>query len=399
MTSFIPCSTFGRYALEQTFQSRNTYLVVQLLNVPTGVTGDRSTWTWADNWKNYVVTGAYSGTGGGLNLLTQGASPPQSLANYEEATSPWPGAYYAGDSALLYARMYNTTIFQYAFTHIAIFSMQSSTATFDPNANLIGDSLLAVQPYIPAQTLTLLNGGSSVYVYLGPADYSGLLAWTAATDFQDWVDRDELYNIDFWDTGTYTDPYPGLYSSDTSVYRQNKYPLSYFTDVYKTVLGFSAGDTAATFLAELLNVTGAEPAFEDGWSGWSTYRINRYSVASVPTTYTYASRNTSYILDIFGDNYDVDWAGEELRFTTPVEFVVNAPAGGSYTFTHIAVFANEIDTPPPDGTVYTYSNVNKFVGVIKLATAVTMTTSSTRRAYPFNFSFMYNALNTVELVP
>lgn len=396
MTSFIPCSTFGRYALEQTFQSRNTYLAVQLLYVPTSVTGDRSTWTWSNNWKNYVVTGAYSGSGGGLNLLTQGVSPPQTITEYEEATSPWPGAYYEGSDASFYARVYNSTAFQYVFTHVAIFAMQSNTATFTPAAGLLDESLVAVQPFYQAQTSLGLNSGSSFYLYLGPDDLSGIIAWTGATSFQDWVDKEEAWVINILGPQTYTQPYPSPGTSWT--YRNNKYPLAYFTDAYKTTLGFNATDSTATFLAELLNVTGAEPDFEEGWSGWSTYRINRYAVATVPTQYTYTDKELSYIIDIFGTDYDISWAGQEVRFTNPIEFIFNAPATSSYTFTHIAVFANEIDTPPPDGTAYTYTDVNKFIGVIKLTTGVTMTTTSTRRAYPFNFSFMYEADVTVEEV-
>jgi len=382
--SFIPNSTFGRYGLRQLYESRNTYLVVQLLNVPTSVSGDRSTWTWNGNWSNYVVAGAFSGTGGSLNLLSSGASPPSSITLYEEATSAFSGAYYAGEYVAdsRYLRIYNNTAFGVQFTHAAFFVMQPSAASFSSMTNL-NESLIFVRPFnTTTEGGTQIDAFSSKFFPFSRVSGFGGTSYTTADSFESWVNADKarLQNP------AYTAPYPGSFYAG---YSQNKQTSPYMADAYNTLLGVNTTNTDTTFLAELLNVTSTEPDFEEGWNGWSTYRINRYSAATVTPNITYATKQDSYVVNFGGTDYTVTWTGLQAQLATPLEFIITKPAAGSFTFTHIAVFVNEIDIPPATGTTYNYPDTDKFVGVIKLPSSVTMTTTSINRAYPFNFAFMY----------
>lgn len=390
--SFIANSTFGRYGLEQLYQSRNTNLVVQLLYVLPSVSGDRSTWTWNDNWSNYVVAGAFSGTGGSLNLLTGGASPPSSITLYEEATSAFSGAYYAGEyiADSRYVRIYNNTAFGVQFTHAAFFVMQPSAASFSSMTNL-NESLIFVRPFdTTTEGGTQIDAYGSKYFPFANEDGYGGTAFTTADSFEGWVADDEAFV-----TQPYTAPYPGSFYAG---YSQNKQTSPYMGDAYNNLLGVNTINTDTTFLAELLNVTGAEPDFEEGWSGWSTYRINRYTAATVTPNLTYTSKQHSYIIEFGGTDYEITWTGLQAQLANPLELIVNKPTAGSFTFTHIAVFANEIDIPPAAGTVYTYTDTDKLVGVIKLPSSVTMTTTSTARAYPFNFAFMYRPDPSIAVV-
>jgi len=380
--SFIPTSTFGRYGLKQLYQSRNTYLAVQLLNVPTGATGDRSTWTWASNWSNYIVAGAYSGSGGSLDLSTtippNAILPPSEITLYEEATSLFPGAYYAGEYVNdgMYVRFYNNSANTIQFTHAAFFAMQSNTASLNTASNL-NESLLLVIPYAVDETATQLTAFDYAFFPFSIEENLGGTAFSTADSFDTWVDLSED-----WLISPSSDPFP---FSGYPGYHQNKQISPYVEDAYKNLLGITPTTPATSFLAELLNVTGAEPDFEDGWNGWSTYRINRYSTATLTPQFNYTSKTKSYTYI----TYEFTWTGLQIALRNSVEFIITPPSSSSFTFTHIAVFINEASSPPPAGTTYTYTDTDKFIGVIKLPSSVTMTTSSVNRAYPFNFSFMY----------
>lgn len=387
MPTFIPNRDFGRYALERA----GAYLTVQLLDVPTTVSGDRHQWTWANNWKNYVVTGAYSGTGGSLTLYTGNVSDKTpSLTN--SATTPFAGAYYAGTKSTIYARVYNSTAFQYTFSHAAFFMRLIPETTFNVNQSDLDTYLVGVVPYNTNEVSTGLNSNKSLYYYFSADDYYGSLNVTVAKSFEDWVDQDKLLTEDFFGSGSYTGLLPSLSSANPDLYFSNKNTSAFMLDTYKNTLGISSLDPVATFLVEMLNVTGTEPGISSGWSGgWSPYRTKQYTTATVPTTYTYTDKSDSYSVDFLGDTYTFTWEATQIGFSEPVEFVVNPPASGSYTYTHLAVFANEVDTPPAAGTTYTYINNDALIGVIKVGSTVTMTTTSTPISYPFDFTFTLNA--------
>jgi hypothetical protein len=394
--SFKATSTFGRYALRQLYEGLNPYLVAQLLNVPTSVTGDRSTWTWDANWKNYAIPGAFTGTGGSLNLTSIGNTPPSEIVVYDPDTSAFAGAYYDGDYIAdnRYLRLYNNSANAVTFTHAVFFVKQPNVTTTSSLVNL-NTSLVFVRPWTTNESSTTVNAFSYLFMPFSRVYGSGGTSITVASDFQEWVQDDKNSFEDLIEYGVYQAPYPIAYDIG---YRFNDETSPYFAQAYKDIIGVSESDTVTTFFAELLNVTGAEPGFEADWSSWSTYRINRYSTASVTPQYKYETKQNSY--EIFDPALEVDllvtWTGLQISLKNYMEFIVTPPASSSYTFTHIAVFINEADSPPPAGTVYNYSNPDKFIGVIKLPSSVTMSSTSTNRAYPFNFGFMYQPVDTYE---
>jgi len=384
--SFLPTSTFGIYGLRQLQESRNIYVAAQLLYVDPSTPGDRTTWTWEANWSQYVIPGAFSGTGGSLNITTQGASPPATATLYEEATSQFPGAYteFASaypDGGFIY--MYNNSVTTYTYTHVAIFAMQGSLTNLS-NIAMAEQSLYQIT--YPVEIPSLDPTTATLDPYTG-IKFSVGSAYTLATSFSDWTARDEA-------TTTFDPPpYPVIITPSIA---RNLSTSANVLDNYKTLMGITATDTTTSFLAELLNVTGTEPDFEAGWSGWSTYRINRYSTISFVPTYTYTPRTASYTVTFDGTDYAVTTSGTEVGYSNVTEFVFTPPEAGSYTFTHIAVFANEIDTPPQQNTVYTYTDTNKFIGVIKLDSGITVSSTDPNYAFPFKFTYMYEPDQTFE---
>ena len=91
-----------------------------------------------------------------------------------------------------------------------------------------------------------------------------------------------------------------------------------------------------------------------------------------------------------GETFTITWSGESISMRDPVEFVFTAPSSGSYTYNTIAVFLNPTNLLPLQGENITYPNLDNFIGVIKLDTAMTLTAGNTARAYPFNVQFMLN---------
>jgi len=387
--SFIPSSPFGTYGLRQLLESRGTYIAVQLLNVPEAAPGDRTTWTWTTNWSQYAVAGAFSGTGGNLNISSQGASPPASIATYDPATSAWPGAYYDTDyltNGRVY--MYNGSVNTYTYTHVAVFVMQQNAATL-ASLQFTDQSLLkvgyvpnyATTPSLPA-TATLAPYNAKLFGFALP-DSGGGASLTIAEGWDSWINYYEYWDVNY---ATLSAPYPVL---STNGYNGNKETSPPFLPSYKALLGITDQDNTTSFLAELLNVTSTEPDFGDGWYSWSTYRINRYSTAAiVPTGYNYTAREYANEYVFSGVTYEDYMAGTEISYKNYTEFIFTPPAAGSFTFTHIAVFVNEAEVPPQQGSTYTYADTTKLVGVIKLPASVTMTTSSAARAYPFRFSYL-----------
>lgn len=409
MTTFIPNSSFSRHALRTALESRGAYITIQFLNVPEATPGDRSTWTWANNWGLYAIPGAYSSGLDALQLLSTGGGTGV-LELWAEATSPDPGAYYAntiyGTPLVGYT---NNGLSDITFTHVAVFTMQTDSPVTDPETALSDEFLAYVYPYNKdTEAADTLPAGERYYNFIGGALHESNFA-----SFDDWVDADEAITLDIINSGgLYT--YPYLNSSyifkigDEFVgygYYNNTQTKQYFNTLHQYLLEISGTRTNATFLAELLNVTGTEPDFDAGWSGWETYRINRYAFTAAETAYKYENKEGSWLLDLglidpelSGTYLETVWTGQQVSFLNPCEFVFTAPTSSSYTFTHIAIFINEGSSAPQQGTTYTYTDTDRFVGVIAVPSSVTMTTSSTARAYPFNLAVMYQPTSTyVEL--
>lgn len=409
MTTFIPNSTFGRHALRTAMESRGSYITIQFLNVPDSTPGDRSTWTWADNWGQYAIPGAYSSGVDALQLLSTGSGPGV-ITLWTPSDSPDPGAYY--DDTIYgspLAGYTNNGLSDITFTHVAVFTMQTDFPVTTPTVALSDDFLAFVYPYNQGtETAEVLPAGERYYNIIG-----NTLSCSNFASFADWVDADEAITLDvITGGGAYTPPYlTASYITkieDLSLgaaYYNNTETKQYFNTLHEYLQELSPTRSNTTFFAELLNVTGAEPGFDTGWTGWQSYRINRYAFATAETAYKYENKQGSWVFDLglidpaqSGTYIESIWNGQQVSFLNPCEFVFSAPDAGSYTFTHIAIFINEGTSAPQPGTSYTYTDTDRFAGVIKLASGVTMTTSSTARAYPFNFGLIYQpAVTYVEL--
>jgi hypothetical protein len=146
----------------------------------------------------------------------------------------------------------------------------------------------------------------------------------------------------------------------------------------------------------VLNVTGSEPAFDEPWSAWSTSSINRFAVASPEYEYDYSEETDTYTLSLGPSTFEVSFTSDKVHLKENVEFVVTPPSSSSFTYTHLAIFLQPDATLPVNGQPYTHTDPDTFVGVIRLAASVTMTSTSTARAYPFNLGMVYNPELTVE---
>ena len=382
--TFVPAGTFGRYALRKIFEQDNTTMAVQLLNVPTSTPGDRSTWTWQDNWSQYAISGMFTGNSGRLDLRSTATSPPSSIAVVPEADAPLAGAYYDGEYVANYRYFYigNFTGSTITYTHAAFFISQPTGSTLstlaEPNLRCIfvaADNNTETTDTIANNSYLFFPFGLSTFDYL----YGGA-AVSISSSFEDWVKAEETYIED-----GYTGVYPFIYDY-TKIYHFNTANDTFFSRVYRLLNGATA-DTAETyFLAELLNVTAAEPDFDAGWAGWSTYRIERYATSTALMKFNYENKSDSWYWEDADITFTYD--GVQMSLKSNLDFVFGAPASGSYTYTHIAIFIAETSTAPPANFEYTYADPDKFLGVIKLDSSVTMTTASTAKGYPFNLSFM-----------
>ena len=380
-------------------ENRGSYMAVQLLNVPQATPGDRSTWTWASNWKNYVVAGAFSGSTNAQSFISQGASPDVNIDLILPANQPLPGAYYDGLSYDddRYVAIYNNTGTAITYTHAAVFTNQNQQATFDPNASLLEESLAVVIPVNPeTEASATLNAFTTKLFPCSIESANGGTVIGFGPSFTTWG---ETFFIDE-PLFPYTSPAPftianslilnsALFNVVATAYFQNTPTKAYLVDTYKSILGVSNTTPTPTFLGELLNVTGSEPDFDEGWSGWSSYRINRYSMAVPEQKYQYAAEEVDGTTFLGPDEFYLSLTGTTTSLKSNTEFVFTPPASSSFTYTHIAVFVNAVSAQPANGTSYTYTDTDKFLGVIKLDSSVTLTSSSVARAYPFNLSFMF----------
>lgn len=389
--TFTPASTFGRYSLRRLFESDGTQLQAQLLNVPVSTPGDRTTWTWEDNWKNYVIPGLFTGTYGPLNMLSTGATPPSSIALYEEATMVYAGAYYDGEYySGRYTYIYNPTGAGVEFTHCALFISQPTADTAEelvsPNQRCV-----LVTAANSDETASTLPAGYYAFNTFGIFDnyFLGGATVTTDTSLQSWAEKILDTPLD--------QPYP-LITDYTKAYYINDEKTPFIEPAYKNIVGSSSSANSSYILAELLNVTGTVPAFDAPWSEWAAYRINRYATSELIFLVNYTPETATFQFVDGPDTYEVTFTATKLIPSAPADLLFTPPLSGSYTYTHVALFTDETSTPPPAGSSYTYSDPDKFLGVLTLASSVTMTTASTPRAYPVNVSFTYQPTYTVEVL-
>jgi hypothetical protein len=408
MATFVPNSTFGRKSLRRVFESEAPRVAVWLLNVPSDTVGDRNTWTWADNWKNYRVQSilAYNTSNYVITLNSQGAVPPSTIELFEDGVHVSPGAYYVDGpgaaDANQYTYIYNTGATSITFTHYAVFVQEQPFADIDyfsgPNQKRTDDYLVLVTPYDTTnEDPVTLAPGQAVYFYFN--FFAPTIVGASSSNFNGYsalVDADEAYLNDLIDeTNLYSVPNPIGYAGGNS-YNLNKNNSPFLLQSYKNLLNLSVATPAPGFLAELLDVTGSEPAFDAPWSDWATYTVNRFAVAAPAYDYKYTAEQDSYQVSFFGLTFDIAFNSDKINLDTNVEFLFNAPSSGSYTYTHVAIFLQPSVSLPIQNAAYTHADPDTFVGVIRLAAPVTMTTSSTARAYPFNLGLVYNPELTVE---
>jgi hypothetical protein len=410
MVTFVPNSTFGRKTLRRVFESEAPGVSAWLLNVPSDTVGDRNTWTWADNWKNYRIESQYAYTTNGsvITLNSQSAVPPSTIELFEDGVNVSPGAYYVegpgADNNNQYTYVYNTGTETITFTHYAVFVQEQpfSSLTYyatDVASPRTNNYLAIVKPYdTDNEDPVTLGPGQAMYLYFNYFAPSSVGA--SSSNFNSYstlVEADEAYIIDALDeTDLYSPPNP-IGSAGSNSYNLNKSTSPFLLHAYENLLGFTSSTiTTPRFLVELLNVTGSDPAFDLPWSAWSTSSINRFALASPEYEYAYNEETGFYTIDLFGDLFTVSFASDKIHFKENVEFVVTPPTSSSFTYTHLAVFLQPDATLPVNGQPYTHTDPDTFVGVIKLAASVTMTSTSTARAYPFNLGLVYNPELTYE---
>ena len=395
MPAFIANSSFSRQALRNLFENPNSFLAAWALNVPVDTPGDRSTWTWAANWSQYRVPGLVHSFGTTI-MSFDSVSPtaPAVIDTRDSYTHPSPGAYYQESptsSSNVDTRIFNNTGGDADFTHVAIFVQQPNQVISATGTNADTYMVAVVKMQESEEPTTLINNDFIFLDCIRLSISSPGAINTCYASFQDFVDTDELEFLDELDeTGLYTEPKVVTSIGGLSMYTAKTQTFPYLIQGYKDLLRKRPEFPTASFIGEALNVTGLEPDFEEAWTSWQTYRINRYSVATLPTSYKYEDQSAFYDISDLGDTFRITWTGQSISMQNPVEFIFTAPSSGSYTYNAIAVFLNPTNLSPLQGDNITYPDLDNFVGVIKLDTAITLTTGSTARAYPFNVQFMLN---------
>jgi hypothetical protein len=410
MVTFVPNSTFGRKTLRNVFESEATRVSAWLLNVPSDTVGDRKTWTWAENWKNYRVQSplAYTTNVSVIDLESQSTTRPSSIQLLEEGVHVSPGAYYdegiGSSTNNQYTYVYNTGTQTITFTHYAVFVQEqaSSSLTYyatDVTSLRTNNYLALVKPYDVSEDPVTLGPGQVIYLdfnFLAPAAVGA--SCSNFDSYSSLVAADEAFVNDFIDETNLYSP-PSLFASvPFNSYSLNRSTSPFLLQAYKNLLGFTPSTSAAPrFLAELLNVTDTEPAFDAPWSTWSTSSINRFALASPDYQYDYSEESGFFTVVVPDEGeFKLSLASDKVRLKDNVEFVVTPPASSSFTYTHLAIFLQPDAALPANGQPYTHTDPDTFVGVIRLAASVTMTSTSTARAYPFNLGLVYNPELTVE---
>jgi hypothetical protein len=411
MTTFVPNSTFGRKVLQSIFEGEGTRISGWLLNVPADAPGDRRTWTWEDNWKNYRVqnTLAYTTTTNVIDVDTRSVNSPSAITLFEEGVHISPGAFYVegpgktNNNSNTY--FFNTGTETITFTHYAIFVQESQFSSLryeeNPNSERTNQYLAGVQPINSDESPFSLNPGTALYLFF-TSPTPGLSRGKCGTydSFASFVQADEDYYADLLnEINLYVPPHVSGNSQDTYYYL-NRQESPFFVESFNNLLQLYEGVTTTGFFAELLNVTDYEPLFDAPWSDWEAYTINRFAISVPNNEFKFTGEEGSYVETVTLDEEEfsllLEFEGTKVNFKETQEFVFGPPSSGSYTYTHVAVFLQPGVELPVQGNPYTHSDTDLFVGVIRLAAPITMTTTSTARAYPFNLGLVYNPALSVE---
>jgi hypothetical protein len=408
MATFVPNSTFGRNVLRKVFETEAQQVAVWLLNVPADAPGDRSTWTWAENWKNYrVFSGlAYNTNAAVIDLDSLSASPPSDLSLCEEGVQVSPGAFYiAGPGANnnnQYTYIYNNGTQTLTFTHYAVFVQESAFSSLRYVSNVdqerTNSYLVIVKPY-DTETEDPVSLAPQQIMYIDFNFAAPELVGASCNTYRSYehlVEDNKNYLEDLVnETELYGRPYEIGFAGLGS-YSLNKTNSPFLVKSYQNLIGVTAQASSLGFLVELLNVTDSEPLFEAPWNDWSGYSINRFAVATPQLVYAYNTEEESYSIVVEDAPLTLTLTADKISLKDTVEFVITAPPTSSFTYTHLAVFLQTNVSLPAQGQPYTHSNPDTFVGAIRLDSAVTMTSGSTPRAYPFNLSLVYNPELTDE---
>jgi hypothetical protein len=412
MATFVPNSTFGRKVLHSVFESENTYISGWLLNVPADAPGDRRTWTWKDNWKNYRVNSPYAYTTN-VNVIDTNSridSAPSAISLFEDGVHVSPGAFYVegpgktDNNSRTY--FFNTGTETITFTHYAIFVQESQFSSLryvsNPNSERTNQYLAGVlSSSFSDEDPVTLGPGQAVYLFFNPSIPEFTRGKCGTYDsFASFVKADEDFYADILnETNLYTGPHVSGNFADTYYYL-NRQESPFFTESFNNILQLYGGITTTGFFAELLNVTDYEPLFDAPWNDWEPYTVNRFAISVPDNELKFTGEEGSYIESFTFDEEEfsllVEFEGTKVNLKETQEFVFGPPSSGSYTYTHVAVFLQPGVELPVQGSPYTHSDTDLFVGVIRLAAPITMTTTSTARAYPFNLGLVYNPAVSVE---
>jgi hypothetical protein len=412
MATFVPNSTFGRKVLHSVFESENTYISGWLLNVPADAPGDRRTWTWKDNWKNYRVqnTLAYSTTTNVIDVDTRNVNSPSAISLFEDGVHVSPGAFYVegpgktDNNSRTY--FFNTGTETITFTHYAIFVQESQFSSLryvsNPDAERTNEYLAGVISFgLSDEDPVTLGPGQAMYLFFNGSTPSQSRGKCGTYDsFSSFVQADQDFLADVVNETNLYEPPRVTGKIKTTDYYLNQQKSPFFTESFNNILQLYGETTTTGFFAELLNVTDYEPLFDAPWSDWEPYTVNRFAISIPENGFKYTSEEDSYIesFTFGGQQFSVliDLKGTKINFRDSQEFVFGPPSSGSYTYTHVAVFLQPNVELPIQGSPYTHSDTDLFVGVIRLAAPITMTTTSTARAYPFNLGLVYNPALSVE---
>jgi hypothetical protein len=412
MTTFVPNSTFGRKVLQSVFEAEATRISGWLLNVPADAPGDRRTWTWEHNWKNYRVqnTLAYTTTTNVIDVDTRNVNSPSAITLFEEGVHISPGAFYVegpgktNNNSNTY--FFNTGTETITFTHYAIFVQESQFSSLryeeNPNSEKTNEYLAGVLSFgFSDEDPATLGPGQAMYLFFNastPESSSGKCG--TYDSFASFVKADEDSFADVVNETNIYEPPRVTGKIKTTDYYLNQQKSPFFTESFNNILQLYDGVTTTGFFAELLNVTDYEPLFDAPWSDWEPYTVSRFAISIPENGFKYTSEEDSYTesFTFGGQQFSVliDLKGTKINFRDSQEFVFGPPSSGSYTYTHVAVFLQPNVELPIQGSPYTHSDTDLFVGVIRLAAPITMTTTSTARAYPFNLGLVYNPALSVE---
>jgi hypothetical protein len=412
MATFVPNSTFGRKVLHSVFESENTYISGWLLNVPADAPGDRRTWTWENNWKNYRVNSPYAYTTN-VNVIDTNSridSAPSAISLFEDGVHISPGAFYVegpgktDNNSRTY--FFNTGTETITFTHYAIFVQESQFSSLryvsNPDAERTNEYLAGVlSSSFSDEDPVTLGPGQAMYLFFNPSTPEFTRGKCGTYDsFASFVKADEDFYADILnETNLYTGPHVSGNFADTYYYL-NRQESPFFTESFNNILQLYGGITTTGLFAELLNVTDYEPLFDAPWNDWEPYTVNRFAISVPDNELKFTGEEGSYIESFTFDEEEfsllVEFEGTKVNLKETQEFVFGPPSSGSYTYTHVAVFLQPGVELPVQGSPYTHSDTDLFVGVIRLAAPITMTTTSTARAYPFNLGLVYNPAVSVE---